>query len=175
LVGDPYQLSGTVVSLKAKELGYGRSLMGRLMDECKMPSTLLDVQYRMHPDIASFSNISFYGGRVKNDPIVQQPKYNDWKIHALRAFHVEGAEKREGEGGGSIQNLQETYVVVAAVNVLLSSGYKPDQIGVISPYASQARSIKATLRSQKIEVECHTVDAFQVCERPGRRHAARLS
>lgn len=44
LVGDPKQLPALVQSHVAKRLGYGRSMMERLIDGCGAPSHLLDVQ-----------------------------------------------------------------------------------------------------------------------------------
>ncbi|CAJ1365735.1 unnamed protein product [Effrenium voratum] len=71
LVGDPEQLPSTVMSKKAKEMGFDRSLFERLVDLGNEKHTLAR-QYRMLPQIAEFPNNTFYNGQVVNDEIVMQ-------------------------------------------------------------------------------------------------------
>ena len=54
LVGDPHQLRSTVISPAAVQAGFDRSVLERLMLDCRAPYSMLDVQYRMHPHIAAF-------------------------------------------------------------------------------------------------------------------------
>ncbi|XP_049322547.1 probable helicase senataxin isoform X2 [Astyanax mexicanus] len=86
LVGDPDQLTPTVVSQKAKELGYDQSLMARLWKSLhpSNPSIFLSIQYRMHPDICSFPSKYIYGNRLKND----------WAGECLQYRHLQ-AEQRQ--------------------------------------------------------------------------------
>ena len=70
LVGDPHQLSATVISTQAEKAGYSQSLMGRML-KLNRPHFMLQQQYRMHPEIVSFPNESFYGGKLTNGPNVQ--------------------------------------------------------------------------------------------------------
>jgi len=54
LVGDPRQLPAMVQSHTAKRLGYGRSMMERLIDGCDAPNHLLDTQCvrpSLHPPL----------------------------------------------------------------------------------------------------------------------------
>ena len=64
LVGDHKQLSATVISGLAQQHGYGRSLFERLQ-RLGFPMNLLEVQYRMHPEISSFPRKEFYEERVR--------------------------------------------------------------------------------------------------------------
>ena len=57
------QLSATVMSGLALKHGYGRSLFERLLG-LGTRLNLLDVQYRMHPEISSFPRTEFYKGKV---------------------------------------------------------------------------------------------------------------
>ena len=43
----------------------GRSLFDRLLQIETVPVTILDTQYRMHPDIAKFPCEQFYGGEIE--------------------------------------------------------------------------------------------------------------
>ena len=69
MAGDPYQLP-SLVSETGEKLKYNRSLMERLM-EIKVPSELLDVQRRMHPLIAEFSNQHYYSNKLKIEFILK--------------------------------------------------------------------------------------------------------
>jgi len=77
LVGDPAQLPATMASEPARRAGHDRSLMQRLLDGHAGSGsgsgwfTLLDMQYRMHPDISSFPSARFYGGGLKDAPCVK--------------------------------------------------------------------------------------------------------
>ena len=65
LVGDPQQLPATVISLRAKRLGYGRSLFERLQ-QGGHSYRMLTVQYRMHPAIRTFPSVHFYRGLLRD-------------------------------------------------------------------------------------------------------------
>jgi hypothetical protein len=66
-VGDPLQLPALVVSPYAMQLGLAKSLHQRLMMDCgDKDHVMLDVQYRMKPDISSFPSKHFYEGQLTN-------------------------------------------------------------------------------------------------------------
>jgi superfamily I DNA and/or RNA helicase len=67
-------------------------------------------------------------------------------------------ESLEKEGDSRL-NLSEGEVVCRKVEALLAAGLTPDQIGVITPYAAQARWLRGQVKA--VEVEVDTVDGFQ--------------
>lgn len=69
-VGDPNQLPATVTSPIASRHGLDKSLHERLMFDEKHPYTMLDVQYRMKPEISRFPSLAFYKGQIANGPSV---------------------------------------------------------------------------------------------------------
>jgi hypothetical protein len=70
-VGDPLQLPALVVSPYAMQLGLAKSLHQRLMLDCgDKEHVMLDVQYRMKPDISVFPSRHFYEGQLTNGPNV---------------------------------------------------------------------------------------------------------
>ena len=73
LVGDHIQLQPTVMSKKAKKTQYSRSLFERLV-HCGVKPHLLNIQYRMHPQLNRFSSMHFYDNRVKNGSKLSTPK-----------------------------------------------------------------------------------------------------
>jgi senataxin len=68
LVGDPVQLPATVISSTALEQGYDVSMFKRLQTG-GYPVNVLDVQYRMHPEISAFPSQEFYQGRLKDGEV----------------------------------------------------------------------------------------------------------
>lgn len=65
LVGDHKQLQPTVMSPLASHTMYNRSLFERMADLGVKPY-LLDIQYRMHPELSRFSSEFFYEGKIKD-------------------------------------------------------------------------------------------------------------
>ena len=82
LVGDPAQLPATMASEVARRAGHDVSLMQRLLNIANGEKlavgapglrewyTLLDTQYRMHPDISKFPSAQFYNGSVRDANVV---------------------------------------------------------------------------------------------------------
>lgn len=69
--GDPNQLPATVTSQTSARHGLDKSLHERLMFDEKHPYTMLDVQYRMKPDISQFPSLAFYKGQITNGPNIR--------------------------------------------------------------------------------------------------------
>jgi hypothetical protein len=69
-VGDPKQLPAMVGSQRAAQLGLGQSLHERLMYDCEYPHIMLNVQYRMRPELSQFPGQHFYEGKIVNGPNV---------------------------------------------------------------------------------------------------------
>ena len=69
MVGDPCQLPATLFSKAAKDANYGQSLFQRLQT-LGYPMTMLETQYRMHPDIAAYPSHRFYNGLLRTDPLL---------------------------------------------------------------------------------------------------------
>jgi ATP-dependent RNA/DNA helicase IGHMBP2 len=170
LAGDPCQLPPTVISHEAAAQGFNISLLERLMDQHgEKVSRQLVEQYRMHEDIMQFSSDEFYQGSLQAHPSVQGhlledlPGVESTALTASAVHYIDTAgasydEEMEPEGESRL-NSQEADLVLRQVRQLLESGLKPDQIAIITPYAAQARLLRASLRHVGVEID--TVDGFQ--------------
>ncbi|XP_055035799.2 probable helicase senataxin isoform X2 [Misgurnus anguillicaudatus] len=168
LVGDPNQLPPTVVSQKAKELGYDQSLMVRLCKSLQSnsqpsPVFLLSMQYRMHPDICEFPSKYIYNNTLKNDCETAQKRCSfSWPFKPYRVFDV--TDGRENKEGDSFSNQKEVKLVLMLLKLL--SEKQSVRVGVITPYNAQKRKIMDAMRKpdfecKHLQVEVDTVDGFQ--------------
>ncbi|XP_066501655.1 probable helicase senataxin isoform X2 [Hoplias malabaricus] len=168
LVGDPEQLPPTVVSMKAKDLGYDQSLMARLSKSLRQSnpheshSIFLSVQYRMHPDICEFPSKYIYNRNLKNDPETAQKRCAvRWPLEAYRVFDVtDGQESREND---SYSNVKEVKLVLMLLKRIWE---KPSmRVGVITPYNAQKQKILQAIKKEASfslrSVDVDTVDGFQ--------------
>lgn len=163
LVGDVQQLPATSVSPLAERLGYARSLLERLSTGRGHASVMLEMQYRMHPHIASFSNAQYYQGRLQNAPGTHR--------HAGRAvlfYDVVGVER---PAGTSVQNDAEAQAVVAYVAALLEQRAEATASGVVAIltfYKAQVAEIKRRLDAAGFSgakaVKVASVDGYQGSE-----------
>tara|TARA_B100000282_G_C31694397_1_gene473091 strand:+ start:37 stop:1239 length:1203 start_codon:yes stop_codon:yes gene_type:complete len=165
LVGDHKQLPPTVTSRRAEEHGLEIPLFERLLSS-GLTAHMLTTQYRMHPSIREFPSSRFYENRLddgcgKQDrPPVAGFLWPDWD-KPVAFVPVHGAEIEE-EAGSSRSNMDEAAVVIQVVNDLLLPGdIKPEDIGVISPYAGQVRLIRSMVDEQIQGLEVKSVDGYQ--------------
>merc|ERR1711871_1561339 len=131
-------------------------------------------QYRMHPLIAEFPSDSFYRGRLKTGVSLRErmpPLGFPWPNSGTPVAFIDstGPERIEGH---SYTNQMEIKKATWVLEQLLSRGDPllpggPSDIGVITPYSSQSRLLKRSLRQQKHRqlglnhIEVSTVDGFQ--------------
>ena len=143
LIGDHKQLPPTIISKRAEESGFARSLFERLIDAGIEPF-MLRTQYRMHPCISEFPSARFYDGLLENgiSPDERQAPagfiWPNWDLPV--AFIPLDSEEGTDVENASRFNSEEAVKVVDVVQKLLESfEITPDQIGVITPYNGQVR------------------------------------
>ncbi len=147
LAGDPFQLPPTVMSKEAEKEGLGISILERIYPLCKSVF-LLDVQYRMPPEIIAFSNHYFYQNKVQS--------FKSSAFDSICFYDTAGTgfEEEAGEDGGSLMNPGE----VQLVQSIIQQQTDLNDIVVISPYSAQVKMLKESL-GQNIKVS--TIDSFQ--------------
>ncbi len=179
MAGDHRQLPPTILNQEAAERGLDRTLFERLMEQWgDRISRRLEVQYRMHRDIMTFSSRRFYDGTLRAAPSVEShtledlPAFDPGSLESpyrsrlrghpplvwLDTRELPGAERRR-EGSTSAANPGEARVVTSVVKDYLHAGLRPEQLAVIAPYKDQVDDLRETLADDALEVD--TVDGFQ--------------
>lgn len=171
LVGDHCQLGPVVMCKKAARAGLSQSLFERLVVLGIRPFRL-EVQYRMHPELSMFPSNFFYEGSLQNGVCAEDRKLKidfPWPQPDRPMFFLvtQGQEEIAGSGT-SYLNRTEAANVEKITTRFLKSGFKPEQIGIITPYEGQRAYLvqymqyQGSLHSKLYqEVEIASVDAFQ--------------
>jgi senataxin len=170
VVGDPNQLPSTVLSDRAKGLGLDVSLQERLMMHCGYDFTMLDVQYRMHPEISSFPSRQFYNSQLRDGENVMVERGRRALLLNGRPYsflQVNGSETK-----GSTQstcNAMEANAVVDLVKELVHENeqYRSSfqMLRIITFYTAQVFLIRKMLDNAGFnDVLVATVDSSQGCE-----------
>ena len=189
LVGDHLQLPPVVFSRYAREKGYHRSIFERFIqawgdfDDGSALSVLLNEQYRMHPEIASFPMRYFYDGKVVTHQRISGG--HDGLVPYLFLDQANGQEMPSLDFPGSFYNTLEARAVKSIVDRATRSSVC-SSIGIITPYRAQQQLINRVLSlgadvdrdsqadsepsgvrtvSHSSTVTVATVDAFQGGER----------
>ncbi|OMJ83073.1 hypothetical protein SteCoe_16052 [Stentor coeruleus] len=170
LVGDVKQLGAVIQSKESNTLGLDVPLIERLID-LKMPQTLLNVQYRMHPDISCFSNENFYQGSIINGVNEQERTLKNFEfpmpVASLPTFFYDVCSDEELSGSGdSYLNRFEAEAIREILQYMYDHNICGSQIGIITFYDGQKGHLKTYLfakLSRKFveEIEILSVDASQ--------------
>jgi Superfamily I DNA and RNA helicases and helicase subunits len=174
-VGDPKQLPASVTSQKAIIFGLDRSLMDRLMFSCGGEHVMLDVQYRMKPEICQFPSFMFYEDKLKSaEGAAMQSlgcQRSGLNTKPYKFIHIAGKEVRTPSG--SYYNQEEAVAIVNLVAFLrneskscnISNWGSVKMIRIITFYNGQVQVIKKLLQSKGLgHVMVATVDSSQGSE-----------
>ncbi|RXK39896.1 DNA helicase [Tremella mesenterica] len=146
---------------------------------------VLQVQYRMNANIASFPSSALYEGKLVADQSVashtlldlpdvkaDEPDAKETLGETVVFFDTAGCEYYEkdeggdnGLGEGSKMNENEAVVVDKWARRLIASGISPADIGIITPYQAQVSLLSSMLRDDFPEMTIGTVDGLQGQER----------
>jgi len=184
LIGDHRQLPPTVICRDAELEGLNVSLFDRLVKR-GVEVTMLETQYRMHPTLAEFANREYYGNRLKNGITEEDrplPEGFNWPAPEKGPVAMVCIRGQEQPEGTSYVNISEQVAIQNVVLKMLEAGdVQEKDIGIITPYAAQARAIRRLLKAsrpnhrkiqedyaaterveeERIEVEVSSVDGFQ--------------
>jgi superfamily I DNA and/or RNA helicase len=170
LAGDHCQLPPTVLSNEAQRRGFGVSLQERLVAHFGERITRrLDVQYRMHEQIMTFSSGEFYSGSLTAHesvaghllcdlPGVAQTPLTTCPVTFIDTAGASYDEEQEPDGDSRL-NPQEASLAARKVRELLEAGVAARDVAVIAPYSAQVRRLRQLLVDAGLEID--SVDGFQ--------------
>ncbi|XP_075361450.1 DNA replication ATP-dependent helicase/nuclease DNA2 isoform X2 [Mycteria americana] len=184
LVGDHQQLPPLVLNAEARDLGMSESLFKRL-EQNQNAVVQLTVQYRMNSKIMSLSNMLVYEGKLEcgsekvSNATVNLPNLKKLKLELADAsktwlqevldpdtpvcfLNTEKVPAPEHAEKGGVSNMTEAKLVLFLTSLFIKAGCKPSDIGIISPYRHQLKTITdlmAKLKENRVEV--NTVDKYQ--------------
>ncbi|KAJ5506760.1 hypothetical protein N7453_005717 [Penicillium expansum] len=183
LIGDPDQLPPTVVSSDENEGGnfYARSLMSRLVS-C-YPLTLLNVNYRCHPEILDSPAKAIYKDTItaSDENAKAERVGNVWEAftRSLHHFRIRGlvGKRRlfidadgvaeQPEGSTSWRNDAHINVVMTLLKALYAKTcpagrISPADVMLICPYKEQVKGVIERFANEGVEYgRCVTVDGSQ--------------
>lgn len=191
LVGDTYQLPPLVKNLQAREQGFCVSLFNHLLESHPNAVQKLQYQYRMNADIMTLANELIYQNQLKcgNDEVARsrlkidnlhlkcpplKPEYTThWLVDVLNpdksvlflntdeipAYEDVGFDKQFDE---TCRNETEVKIVTIIAYALSKCEIDQQDIGILSPWKSQLKSIHYSLKEIDLSsIEIQTVDRFQ--------------
>lgn len=133
---------------------------------------LLDVQWRMHPYIAEFSNKYVYQKLIKHHISVKEKGLaiahkEPFQGKALVVVDLSGMYTVSGKNSDNSRfNIMSALISVHLALEAEKSGH--ESISIITPYAGQARLIRAILydctKNKMVNIMCSTVHQFQGSE-----------
>lgn len=173
LAGDPHQLPPTVIDQQAAQMALGTTMLERAIKAHPSAVSLLTEQYRMNHVIMTYSNSTFYEGKVTSHPSVEDrtvPAGAPLR-ESLTIIDTSGRgwEESPGEGSESLANKGEAECAYAVFNQLMENeGHETWSVGIISPYRGQVRLITSILGAANVHpnatLDIDTVDSFQGSE-----------
>ncbi|KAI3972839.1 hypothetical protein MKX01_019497 [Papaver californicum] len=173
LIGDERQLPAKVNSKVSDEAGFGRSLFERL-SSLGHSKNLLNMQYRMHPQISLFPNANFYQQQISDAPNVLCKSYERQFLPGAMFgpysfISISDGREEVDDVGHSRRNIVEVAVVMKIVRMLHKAWQDSRQnlsIGIISPYIAQVAAIQVKVakkydKHEGFSLRVKTVDGFQ--------------
>lgn len=172
MVGDPNQLPPTVLSQHAASLKYEQSLFVRMFNKHPTRVHMLNVQFRMHPEIAQFPSREFYARKLTTGDTNFDRTKRDWHdsqyFTPYRFFDVRGAQEKS-QRTKSLFNKSEAqtiYQFYKALQEKLGHESIAGKVGIISPYKQQVTLLKKVFEAQLgnialSDVDFNTIDGFQ--------------
>ncbi|KAG7018906.1 DNA replication ATP-dependent helicase/nuclease DNA2, partial [Cucurbita argyrosperma subsp. argyrosperma] len=174
LVGDHYQLPPLVQSTEARENGLGISLFCRLSEAHPQAISALQSQYRMCRDIMELSNALIYGDRLRcgsEETANAKLEFSGLKLSSSWLKEVVNPCKPvifvctdllpayETRDHKIVNNPIEANILAEVTKGLLDGGINGNDVGIITPYNSQASIIRLAINIASVEI--HTIDKYQ--------------
>ncbi len=164
LAGDHFQLPPTIMSKRAKEIGFEETLLDRMSDVIAH-STLLKTQYRMNDAILSFSNSQFYDSKLESaDNVASRLLYES--DSPITFIDTSGAGFEEALHEETLSKWNEgEYFILREHFMQHKEHYDGRSIGIISPYSAQVKFLTSNIGTDEVfrefDIEVNSIDGFQ--------------
>lgn len=153
MVDDPKQLPPTVLSTRGRFLNYDTSLFVRMFSQYPEKAHMLDVQYRMHPDISSFPSLEFYNGMLKTHKSniertgalwqeckdAGSPQFKPYQFLDTEGTHQVCEVTKSSFNTNEVKAVFELY---ERLQIQLGQRVINGNVGIISPYKKQIELLK---------------------------------
>ncbi len=164
LAGDHLQLPPTVKSDKAKEFGLEETILDRMMHNIP-DCVLLQQQYRMHDNILSFSNLTFYEGKLNShESCAQRKLFEESEVVSFVDTSGCGFEEKQSKESRSLKN-EGDYFILREHFLQEKKNYVNQSIGIISPYKDQVKYITNQIAEEEVfrgfDILVNSIDGFQ--------------
>jgi ATP-dependent RNA/DNA helicase IGHMBP2 len=169
MAGDPFQLPPTVKSEQTAKDGLSITLMEKSLN--RLPTVLLDVQYRMNPHIMAFPNRWFYGEKLTAHHSTEKRYFKEASGIVFIDTAGAGFDETYQAETLSVCNVSEAEFIAQHWNELLGEieDHQKISAALIAPYSEQVRLLNAkfeeVLQIQKQNIRIQTIDSFQGQER----------
>lgn len=171
-IGDHRQLP-PVLTTRSSGGAFRESIFGVLVE--RGFDTFLDETYRLNEELTTWPSEQFYEGQLVSVPTAAKRRMVYTRRPARFADILDSQEVKVfvdlGHRNATTQSMQEASAVTDFVVELLACGVPPDEIGVVTPYRAQGRSIRNLLRRMipqyavRRQIVTDTVERMQGQER----------
>ncbi|XP_058774559.1 uncharacterized protein LOC131648847 [Vicia villosa] len=167
LMGDENKLPTLVKSKIADSCGFGTSMFEGLV-LLGYQKHMLNVQYRMHPNIGSFPCKEFYDQKISDTPFVMEESYNksflEGELYASYSFiNIPKGKEKSGRCHNFI-NMVKVAIIIKYLKKECVRIQKKVSSGIISPYKAEVYAIQkqCTFVSDIVfSLSVRSIDGFQ--------------
>lgn len=172
-IGDHKQLP-PVLTARHREAWFRASVFGMLVG--RRFDTMLEETYRMNAELTEWPSQQYYSGQLRcASETIAQRRITYMRL-PMRFDTILDPEAPKvfvdlGHRNATTNSTAEASLICDLIAELLACGIEPDEIGVVTPYRAQARTIRNLLRSmipdgeQRRKIVVDTVERMQGQER----------
>jgi superfamily I DNA and/or RNA helicase len=147
--------------LEILEKSFFEELYEKIPESNKM---MLNEQFRMPEQIGNLISTLFYNNSIKNGHIKDTTNFIDSKA-IIRWLNVDGVHKLEGTSSYNDLEVKKIIDLILIIEKSLQKNNTNKSVGIITPYSSQKRRIKKSLKDLDLfnisNLKVDTVDSFQ--------------
>ncbi|MBL7690092.1 MAG: AAA family ATPase [Flavipsychrobacter sp.] len=147
-VGDHKQLDPIVPQGTESEM-FSESIFSRLARIYPNEINLLNVSYRLNKSLISIPNTLFYNDKLESSPrAILDSKHYECQYHANILNNDPHILVLHNEFDGISDSKYEAVIVTNLVSDLARNGAKLSEIGIMTPYRAQVRTIRRELKNR---------------------------